>query len=300
MKIQVFFIYFALNLSLIFPQSIPELKKPVMDLVGILKPSEISSLENLILNLQKEKGSQIGVLIVESTLPYSIEEYSIKVAEQWKLGRKGVDDGVLFLIAIKDRKMRIEVGYGLEGAIPDAKAKQILDDYVKPYFKKGDYYNGIYSGIGMLEKLIRGESLPESENFQQKDKSFELIFQSVFAGIALIFHIIAILFNFIHSKVRGFISLYLDLSLIVLLSIFLPAYLAIFFSAFIIWFFAIFTAVIFNAKKNKVWYDSSYSGNSGNTDWGSSYNSYSNSSWSSNGFSGGGGSFGGGGASSSW
>lgn len=299
MKIKFFFICFLLNINLIFSQSIPKLNRPVIDLVGILKPSEISSIENMILNLQKEKGSQIGVLIVKSTLPYSIEEYSIKVAEQWKLGRKGIDDGVLFLIAINDRKMRIEVGYGLEGAIPDAKAKQILDDYVKPYFRKGDYYNGIYSGIEMLEKLIRGESLPEPEKDQYlNDEAFDLVFQLFFIGISSIFHILAVFISFVQSKIKGFISLIVDLVLIVLLSIFLPIYLAIFFAAFPIWFFAIFTAAVFNMKKYKGWYGStSYSGNTG---WSSSYDSSSSSSWSSGSFSGGGGSFGGGGSSSSW
>lgn len=299
MKIKFFFICFLLNINLIFSQSIPKLNRPVIDLVGILKPSEISSIENMILNLQKEKGSQIGVLIVESTLPYSIEEYSIKVAEQWKLGRKGIDDGVLFLIAINDRKMRIEVGYGLEGAIPDAKAKQILDDYVKPYFRKGDYYNGIYSGIEMLEKLIRGESLPEPEKDQYlNDEAFDLVFQLFFIGISSIFHILAVFISFVQSKIKGFISLIVDLVLIVLLSLFLPIYLAIFFAAFPIWFFAIFTAAVFNMKKYKGWYGStSYSGNTG---WSSSYDSSFSSSWSSDSFSGGGGSFGGGGSSSSW
>jgi len=160
-KIFLFLLFlFSIQLSAQNQTEIPELKRPVMDLVGILKPEEVSIIENKILNLQKEKGSQIAVLIIPSTGDLPIEDYSIRVAEKWKLGRKGVDDGVLFLIAYNDRKMRIEVGYGLEGAIPDAKAKQILDDFVRPHFKNKNFYKGIDTGVDLLIKLIKNEPLP--------------------------------------------------------------------------------------------------------------------------------------------
>ena len=100
------------------------------------------------------------MLTVASTQPETIEEYGIRVASAWKLGRKGVDDGVLLLIAKDDRNMRIEVGYGLEGAIPDAVAKRVIAEIITPYFKQGDYFGGIQAGISRLIRLVEGEALP--------------------------------------------------------------------------------------------------------------------------------------------
>jgi uncharacterized protein len=192
-KIFLFLLFlFSIQLSAQNQTEIPELKRPVMDLVGILKPEEVSIIENKILNLQKEKGSQIAVLIIPSTGDLPIEDYSIRVAEKWKLGRKGVDDGVLFLIAYNDRKMRIEVGYGLEGAIPDAKAKQILDDFVRPHFKNKNFYKGIDTGVDLLIKLIKNEPLPEP----QQDQVTPFIVGLIFMFVPLIFHFHCNIFNF--------------------------------------------------------------------------------------------------------
>src|SRR6185503_4991960 len=95
-----------------------------------------------------------------TTQPEEIEQYSIRVVEAWKPGRKGVDDGVLLLVAKDDRRMRIEVGYGLEGAIPDAIAKRIIEETVKPYFRNGDFHGGIAAGVEQILKVIQGEALP--------------------------------------------------------------------------------------------------------------------------------------------
>jgi uncharacterized protein len=97
---------------------------------------------------------------VATTEPETIEEYALRVAEEWKLGRQGVDDGVLLLVATEDRALRIEVGYGLEGVIPDAAAKRIISDIMVPYFKQGDLYGGVDAGVGRLIRLIEGEPLP--------------------------------------------------------------------------------------------------------------------------------------------
>lgn len=227
-----------------------------------------------IFNLQKEKGSQIGVLIISSTKPETIEEYSIKVAENWKLGRKGIDDGVLFVIALKDRKMRIEVGYGLEGAIPDAKAKQILEDFVKPYFKEKDYYKGIYTGVNMLEKLIRGEPLPEPT------KSLE--FKDSFQPVPFILHLIAWLALGDFKKWKTIIVIIADICLILFFTFLFASFKGAFeITAILLWMFYI-------SMKRKIGYGKFYYG--GPRYWRSS----------SRRFSGGGGSFGGGGASSSW
>ena len=271
---------------------IPELKRPVTDLVGVLSDSEIQIIEKKILDLEKEKGSQIAVLIIPTTGEESIEEYSMRVVEKWKLGRKGIDDGVLFLIATADRKMRIEVGYGLEGAIPDAKAKQILDDFVKPYFKQGNFYKGIDTGVDLLIKLIRNEPLPEPK--KENDNTsiwYYIIF--IVISLFLVFAHFGVISNFYdYSKTLGNIMLILDIGL----NIFLFFLIQIEFFWIIIFItlipLGIISCIVIPSSCET---SSSSSSSSDSYSWRSS-----SSSSSSDSYSGGGGSFGGGGASSSW
>lgn len=141
-------------------QPVPPLTARVTDLTGTLTLSQKSALEAKLAAFEQEKGAQIAVLIVPTTQPEAIEQYSIRVVEQWKLGRKGIDDGVLLLIAKDDRKMRIEVGYGLEGVLSDAVSKRIISEVIAPFFKRGDFYGGIDAGIGAIIKVVSGEPLP--------------------------------------------------------------------------------------------------------------------------------------------
>lgn len=140
--------------------AVPPLQARVTDLAGMLSPQQQAALEQSLSAFEARKGSQIAVLIVPTTQPEAIEQYALRVAEQWKLGRKGVDDGVLLLIASTDRALRIEVGYGLEGPIPDAVAKRIISEVITPFFKQGDYYGGIEAGVHRIMRLIEGEALP--------------------------------------------------------------------------------------------------------------------------------------------
>lgn len=140
--------------------AVPPLSARVTDLAGLLSPEQRAALESRLQAFEAAKGSQIAVLIVPTTQPETIEQYSMRVAEQWKLGRKGVDDGVLLLIARDDRTLRIEVGYGLEGALPDAIAKRIVADDITPHFKQGDFYGGIVAGVTRIIAVIEGEPLP--------------------------------------------------------------------------------------------------------------------------------------------
>ena len=140
---------------------VPPLKARVTDLTNTLSPPVREALEQRLAAFESAKGTQIAVLIVPTTQPEAIEQYSIRVVEQWKLGRKGVDDGVLLLVAKDDRKMRLEVGRGLEGAVPDAVAKRITADIIAPYFKLGDFASGIAMGVERLINVIEGEPLPE-------------------------------------------------------------------------------------------------------------------------------------------
>jgi uncharacterized protein len=139
---------------------VPALTAPVTDLTGTLTAEQTATLDQELRAFATRKGSQIAILIVPSTAPEAIEQYSIRVAEAWKLGRKAQDDGVLLLVAKDDRAMRIEVGYGLEGAIPDAIAKRIIAEVITPQFKQGDYFAGLQVGVQQLMKLIDGEQLP--------------------------------------------------------------------------------------------------------------------------------------------
>jgi uncharacterized protein len=146
------------------PQAIPALTAPVMDVADLLPAPEEAHLNSRLLTFSKEKGSQIVILIVPTTQPEDIFSYSFRVAETWKPGRKGVDDGVVLVIAVQDRKTHLQVGYGLEGAIPDARAKQILQDIIRPYFKAGNYPAGIDAGVDAVITLINGEQLPPSDH----------------------------------------------------------------------------------------------------------------------------------------
>ena len=139
---------------------VPALTAPVTDLTGTLTAEQTATLDQELRAFATRKGSQIAILMVPSTAPEAIEQYSIRVAEAWKLGRKAQDDGVLLLVAKDDRAMRIDVGYGLEGAIPDAIAKRIIAEVITPQFKQGDYFGGLQAGVQQLMKLIDGEQLP--------------------------------------------------------------------------------------------------------------------------------------------
>ena len=143
---------------------IPELSHRVTDLTATLSSQQTTALENRLAAFETKKGSQIAVLIVPTTQPEDIAQFSIRVAEAWKIGRKNIDDGVILIVAKEDRKLRLEVGYGLEGAIPDAIAKRVIAETITPFFKKGDYAGGIEAGVTQLMQLIEGESLPESDN----------------------------------------------------------------------------------------------------------------------------------------
>lgn len=138
----------------------PVLTRRVTDLTQTLSGSESLSLETRLNELERSKGSQLAVLIVATTEPETIEEYALHVAEKAKLGRGKTDDGVLLLIAKNDRAMRIEVGYGLEGALNDATAKRIISEIITPHFRQGRFYDGVSAGVDAISKVINGEELP--------------------------------------------------------------------------------------------------------------------------------------------
>jgi uncharacterized protein len=144
-------------------QPIPKLETRVTDLTGTLSAGEQADLEQKLRAFEARKGAQLAVLMVATTQPEQIEQYSIRVVEAWKLGRAKTDDGLLLLLAKDDRTLRFEVGYGLEGALPDATANRIKDEIMVPLLKQGQYYAAIDAGLAQAMKIIDGEALPAPE-----------------------------------------------------------------------------------------------------------------------------------------
>jgi uncharacterized protein len=140
---------------------VPPLAGRVTDRTSTLTGEQKSALEQTLRSFEARKGSQVAVLIVPSTAPESIEQYALRVAEKWKPGRKNVDDGALLVVAKDDRTLRIEVGYGLEGALTDAACKRIISEIIVPRFRQGDFHGGITAGVDRILGVIDGEPLPE-------------------------------------------------------------------------------------------------------------------------------------------
>jgi uncharacterized protein len=143
--------------------AVPELRSPVTDLTSTLTPEQARALDQKLRAFEQSKGSQIAVLLVPTTQPEAIEQYSIRVVEAWKLGRRGTDDGVLLLVAKDDRAVRIEVAYGLEGALPDVIANRIVEQVIVPRFRAGQFYEGIDAAVDRIIAVLQGEPLPEPE-----------------------------------------------------------------------------------------------------------------------------------------
>ncbi|AQH05226.1 hypothetical protein A9R05_39635 (plasmid) [Burkholderia sp. KK1] len=140
--------------------SIPSLTARVTDETETLTSEQRSALEQTLKDFEARKGTQISVLIVPTTQPETIEQYSMRVVEQWKLGRQKVDDGALLIVAKNDRSLRIEVGYGLEGALNDATSSRIIREVIVPRFRQDDFYGGIAAGVDSVILVANGEPLP--------------------------------------------------------------------------------------------------------------------------------------------
>ena len=178
-------------------QPIPSLERRVTDSADILAADQEAALEEKLAVFEARKGAQIAVLTVASTAPEEIEQYSIRVVDAWKLGRKGVDDGALLIIAVEDRALRIDVGRGLEGVLTDLTSNRIIDETITPLFRGGDYAAGIDAGVDRMISVVDGEPLPEPEQSWQAREGggFEDI-------IGLVF-VLAIVLSAILRKILG-------------------------------------------------------------------------------------------------
>jgi uncharacterized protein len=290
-------LFLTLFTCLTHAQDVPFLGGHVNDYAGVLTSSAISSLEWMLKGHEDSTSNQVVVLTIKTLEGASLEEYSIKVAQTWKLGQKGKDNGVLLLIVKDDRKVRIEVGYGLEGSLTDAISSVIIQQEILPRFRKGDYDEGIKAGATAIIAAIGGTYTSEQQAGSQMDFGDTVMFLGIFTVVVGLFTVIA-LFS------KGFMSWFLYLFLI-------PFWLAFPYAALggtigLIPFFVYFIGFpIF-----KVWLSKSSTGLhwqqalAGSFLMASSRGGWSSSGggWSSGGggFSGGGGSFGGGGSSGSW
>ena len=170
---------------------IPPLTARVMDLTGTLNTQDQAALEAKLAALERDKGAQVVVLLLPSTAPQDISSYAHRVADSWKLGRKGVGDGLLLLVAKDDRRMRIEVTKTLEGAVPDLAAKHIIDEAMTPHFKNGDFAGGLMAALEQLDARIRGEALPPVRKPSSQESSFwngnwlEMLLLLAFVGVPL-------------------------------------------------------------------------------------------------------------------
>jgi uncharacterized protein len=291
-------ILLALLLGWVFPAladvAVPQLTGRVLDQTGTLSGDDVASLTQTLKSLEARKGSQIAVLIVPTTQPETIEQFSIRVAEAWKIGRKKIDDGALLVIAKNDRHLRIEVGYGLEGALTDVTTKRIIDEDITPKFKSGDFAGGVRAGVARIIRVIDGEPLPAPEPPHWQSPGFSIgpgdIFNPFLIIPVLLFGgmIRKLLGRLLGSAVTGGL---VALIAWVLVGSLLAAILTGVVASIFVMFSDAVTSPTPSGRRGGGW----SSGSSGG-----SWSSGSSSSSDSGSFGGGGGSFGGGGASGSW
>ncbi|MES2205847.1 MAG: YgcG family protein [Pseudomonadota bacterium] len=260
---------------------IPSLTHHVTDLTSTLTNAQQIELENQLKAFETRKGSQIALLIVPTTQPETIEQYALRVVEKWKIGRTKVDDGALFLVAKNDKTMRIEVGYGLEGALNDAVSKQIISNIITPRFQQNDFYGGIQAGIQSIIHIVDGEPLPTPNN--------ALANKSIDRQEGNHWIIFALLIGLFAGKV-----------LKTMFGIFPGAFLSGLLASIIVWMLgsAILMAILAGFFSFFLALTGGRSGFSNG--WYSGGSSFSGGGFDNDHFSGGGGGFGGGGASGKW
>lgn len=208
MPILRFLIGMLLGLALVSASAqefvpVPALQARVTDQAGMLSENQRATLENVLKDYEARTGSQIAILLVSKTEPEAIEQYSIRVFDEWKLGRKGVDDGVLLMVA-KDnppalRRLRIEAGRGVQGTLTDAQSKRILQDVIAPHFRQNDFYGGLAAGVSAITSLLDKENLPAQSKAQQ---AAEHASDGISLGVFIFFVLLFLLMSRIGSSRR--------------------------------------------------------------------------------------------------
>ena len=267
-------------------QPVPKLIKRVTDATGTLSSSDEAQIETRLKDYEARKGAQIAVLIVGTTQPETVFDYSTRVMTEWKLGRKDIDDGVLFVIAKNDRKTQILVGLGLSGSLTDAMSKRILTEIVAPKFRVGDFAGGIDDGIAKIISVIDGEALPPPPKKRMASKNAggggyeNFIMLAIFAAVFVGPLLRSLLGRFLGASATGGIAA--AAAWFVAGGLLLPVISGA----------IMFIAVLLMGAMNFT------SGRGGG--WGGGFGGGGGGSGADGGFSGGGGSFDGGGASGDW
>jgi uncharacterized protein len=274
--------------------AVPQLTGRVVDQTGTLSSSDIAQLTQTLADLERRKGSQIAVLIVPTTDGEAIEQFSLRVAEAWKIGRKKVDDGALLVIAKNDRHLRVEVGYGLEGALTDVTAKRIIDEVITPKFRSGDFAGGISAGINRMIGLINGEKLPAPAPPHWDGSSLFGHLDALNPALIFIVFVVSSVLRTALGRLLGSVAAG---GFVTALAWFLWGNFG---AALALGVFVFMIAVLIDLVSSGSGRRSSSGWSGGSSSSSSDWSSGSSSSSDSGGFSGGGGSFGGGGASGSW
>jgi uncharacterized protein len=277
---------------------VPFLAGRVNDGAHLLSEEQRAGLEALLADLERDTGAQVAILTLDTLAGEPIEDFSLRVAETWKLGQRGRDNGVLVLIARDDRRMRIEVGYGLEGTLTDALCARILDEVMRPRFRAGDFGGGIAAAADVIARTIRGEQAlpaqaPEGTPLSEAPWWGRLLGLGIFALVVGTFSLVAVFGS-------GCQSWFLYLFLMPFYLVFPGALAGPWLGA------AVLAAWALGFPAARLWLGRSAAGRAfrkrhpGLTSFAASSGRSSGGGGSSSGFSGGGGSFGGGGASGSW
>jgi uncharacterized protein len=267
--------------------AVPPLSGRVVDQTGTLSASDIASLTQKLKDLETRKGSQVAVLIVPTTAPETIEQFAIRAAETWKIGRRKIDDGALLVVAKDDRKLRIEVGYGLEGSLTDVTSNRIINEIIVPKFRIGDFAGGIAAGVDRIIAVIDGEKLPAPVSREQNPDILSHIDPlNPFVLFALI--IVGGILRSVLGRLAGSTA---TAGVVGLLAWFVAGSLgASLVLGVIAFFLTMFAETVVSPGGRGGYIGGGWSGGGGSFSGGGS----------GGGFSGGGGSFGGGGASGSW
>ena len=275
--------------------AVPPLVGRVVDQTGTLSSGDIASLNQTIMAFQARKGSQIAVMIAPTTDGEAIEQYSLRVAEAWKSGRKKIDDGAVLVIAKNDRHLRIEVGYGLEGALTDVTTKRIIDEEITPKFKTGDFTGGVTAGLNKMIRVIDGEKLPAPEPpHWQHTGLFDV--SDMFNPFLLI--PVFLLGGVMRSMLGRLVGSVVSGGVVTLIAwLLFGSLIAAFIAGVIAFVFVLFNDAVTSSTPGRRGSAGSWSSGSSS---GASWSSGGSSSSSSSDSGGGGGSFGGGGASGSW
>jgi uncharacterized protein len=268
---------------------VPPLETRVTDLTGTLTAEQQAALEDKLRAFEARKGAQLAVLIVPTTAPEDIAQYGIRVVDQWKLGRGRADDGALLIVAKNDRRMRIEVGYGLEGALPDATAKRIIAETITPLFRQNDYFGGINAGLDQMIRVVDGEPLPPPDTQWKGGRD------ALGPGLLFFVVVVAIVASTIlrsaFGRPLGSLLTGAGVGVIAYLLTTVLALAAV--AGFMAFLFSLFTAVGSRGWSSRARHGGWGGGWSGGTFGGGGWGG-------GGGFSGGGGGFGGGGASGGW